>query len=362
MKLVIADLNNRGIYRTMDEIYGDDGQNDTGLCNRLLCWELLKIINHIHDNQYEVVIDKLQNPETNNCFDLEDTTLTEVTKFNFNDYEPLTDNMVQDIIDGNLKLEDKNYYTDFSKRTIHDFKINYPTRFVQNLKFRHQDINEVIQREVKGCIGIHIRRGRGVKIHNDKSSIQMNVNLELDAGLLTSLPRYIFDDNIKNAKISAANSIDLDLFSGWNHHILSDYIALKIKDMPAWKFYQFDFIKDEVYFEKIDLILQKNPKQKFYISHDLKDSDFKRWKNRYRNNLLFKSDFYDVLNGWEIPIELHTQNFLDLYCLSNTREIFKVPSSTWSELACDYNKKIGMDVNLTSNEEILEKVYQKNLI
>ena len=26
----------------------------------------------------------------------------------------------------------------------------------------------------------------------------------------------------------------------------------KVKDMPAWKFYQFDFITDEVYFEKID--------------------------------------------------------------------------------------------------------------
>ena len=70
MKLVVADLNNRGIYRPLDEIYGEDQLNDTGLCNRLLCWELIKIINYIHDDKFEVVIDIQQNPETNNCFTL----------------------------------------------------------------------------------------------------------------------------------------------------------------------------------------------------------------------------------------------------------------------------------------------------
>ena len=71
MKLVIADLNNRGIYRPLDEIYGEYETNDTGLCNRLLCWELVKIINHIHDDKFEIVLDIQQNPETNNCFTLE---------------------------------------------------------------------------------------------------------------------------------------------------------------------------------------------------------------------------------------------------------------------------------------------------
>ena len=86
MKLVVADLNNRGIYRPLDEIYGEYETNDTGLCNRLLCWELVKIINHIHDDKFEIVLDVQQNPETNNCFTLEDTTMANTSDINFDDY------------------------------------------------------------------------------------------------------------------------------------------------------------------------------------------------------------------------------------------------------------------------------------
>ena len=322
MKLVVADLNNRGIYRPLDEIYGEYETNDTGLCNRLLCWELVKIINHIHDNKFEIVLDKRQNPETNNCFTLEDTTMANTSDINFDDYLPISDIMVQNIIDGKLKLGDKNYYTDFSKRQINDFIKNYSKRFIKSLKFKHNDINQDIKSVIQGSIGIHVRRGRGVKIHKD-------------------------------------NTIDLSLFEGWNHDILSDYVRMKVKDMPAWKFYQFDFIKDEVYFEKIDLILKKLPKQKFYISHDLKDEYFERWVERYPNNIILKDSFYDLLSNWEIPLEVHTKNFLDLYCLCNTREIFKTPLSTWSDLACDYNNKIGVYLNWDSNQKILDKCIKK---
>ena len=322
MKLVIADLNNRGIYRPLDEIYGEYETNDTGLCNRLLCWELVKIINHIHDDKFEIVLDDQQNPETNNCFTLEDTTMVNTSDINFDDYLPISDIMVQDIIDGKLKLGDKNYYTDFTKRQINDFIENYSKRFIKSLKFKHNDINEDIKFVIQSSIGIHVRRGRGVKIHKD-------------------------------------NTIDLNLFEGWNHDILSDYVRMKVKDMPAWKFYQFDFIKDEVYFEKIDLILKKLPKQKFYISHDLKDEYFERWVERYPDNIILKDTFYDLLSNWEIPLEVHTKNFLDLYCLCNTREIFKTPLSTWSDLACDYNNKIGVYLNWDSNQKILDKCIKK---
>jgi len=322
MKLVVADLNNRGIYRPLDEIYGEYETNDTGLCNRLLCWELVKIINHIHDDKFEVVLDDQQNPETNNCFTLEKTTVTDSRNFDYDDYLPITDEMVQDIIDGKLILKDKNYYTDFTKRQINDFAKHYKKRFIRGLEFNHQDINRDIKNKIRGCIGIHIRRGRGVKINN-------------------------------------GNTIDLSLFEGWNHEILSDYMRMKVKDMPAWKFYQFDFIKDEIYFEKIDLILKKLPKQKFYISHDLKDEYFERWLERYPNNIILKDSFYELLSNWEIPLEVHTKNFLDLYCLCNTREIFKTPLSTWSDLACDYNNKLGIYLNWDSDVEILDKCIKK---
>jgi len=332
MKIVVADLNERGIFRPIDEILGNRNvPNDTGLSNRLLVWELVKIINNIHNNKFEIIIDIKQNPETNNCVNLEDTKVKDVTKIDFSNYIPLTDKMIQDIFNGSLKLDnDKNYFTDFTKRHIHDFVKNYPTRFIKDLKFINDEINDGIKKVVQGCIGIHLRRGRGVRIND-------------------------------------GNTIDLSLFEGWNHDILSDYIKMKVNDMPAWKHYQFDFIKDEVYFEKIDAILAKSPNQKFYISHDLDYSMFncnanQRWLDKYSKNLVWKEDFYELLTSWEIPLELNTKNFLDLYALCNTRHIFTVPLSTWSELASDYNGKMGMDINSISNKDLLRKVYQKNLL
>lgn len=364
MKLVIADLNERGIFRPMDEILGNrEVKNDTGLSNRLLCWELLKIINHLHDNRYEIVIDSNQNPETDGCIELEDTIVKDIRLINFKEYLPISDEMLQDIIDGKLKLyEGKNYYTDFTKRHIHDFSINYPTRFIKNLKFLHNDINEQIQNTVNGCIGIHVRRGRGVKIHTDKTTINFNTSFDLTSGQIPFINGKFDNEHINKIKVTAKNTIDLDLFNGWDSKLVSNYVASKLLDMPAWKHYQFDFIKDDIYFEKIDMILDKNPKQKFYISHDLDYGYFKRWVRRYPKNLIFKEHFYDLLTRWEMKTDLNIKNFTDLYALCNTRHIFTVPYSTWSELACDYSGKVGMDINSLSNEEILDRVYQKNLL
>ncbi len=365
MKIVVADLNEKGIFRPVDEILGNKNvPNDTGLCNRLLVWELVKIVNHIHDNNFEVVVDINQNPETNNCINLEDTTVTDIRKINFTDYSPITDDMIQDIIDGKLKLDNKkNYYTDFSKRQICDFfSGKYPTRFIRSLKFIHDDINDQIQNVVSGAIGIHVRRGRGVKIHTDKTTINFNTSFDLTSGQMPFINGKFSNEDITQLKVTAKNTINLDLFEGWNHRIVAEYVAMKLNDMPAWEHYQFDFINDEVYFEKIDRILDKNPKQKFYISHDLEYSFFKRWIRRYPRNLIFKEDFYKLITSWEMPLELNTKNFIDLYALCNTKHIFTVPQSTWSELASDYNNKVGIDITSISNKDLIDRVYQKNLL
>ena len=151
----------------------------------------------------------------------------------------------------------------------------------------------------------------------------------------------------------------MSLLPKWDHEVLADYVRAKVKDLPAWKFYQFEFVTDETYFRVIDLILQKNPNQKFYISHDLKDEHFENWVKRYPNNIILKNQFYDLLSSWEIPIELHTKNFLDLYCLCNTQSIIKTPYSTWSDLASDYNNKEGVYLEWDNDEKILDKCIKK---
>ena len=216
MNIVIADLNNRGIYRPVDEIYGKYKTNDTGLCNRLLYWELCKIINYLNDDKFNVVIDDEQNPETKNCFDLPNTIVTNARNIDFDNYLPITNKMVDDIINNGYKLEDGNYYTDFTYRQIRDINIEFKKRFIRDLKFKIKEINENINQIVRGCIGIHLRRGRGVKINK-------------------------------------GTTIDLSLFEGWDHEILSEYIQMKIKDMPAWQFYQWEYTKDDVYFKIIDI-------------------------------------------------------------------------------------------------------------
>lgn len=323
MNIVIADLNNRGIYRPVDEIYGKYKTNDTGLCNRLLYWELCKIINYLNDDKFNVVIDDEQNPETKNCFDLPNTIVTDARNIDFDNYLPITNKMVDDIINNGYKLEDGNYYTDFTYRQIRDINIEFKKRFIRDLKFKIKEINENINQIVRGCIGIHLRRGRGVKINK-------------------------------------GTTIDLSLFEGWDHEILSEYIQMKIKDMPAWQFYQWEYTKDDVYFKIIDLILSKSPNQKFYISSDLDDKFIEHWKTKYPNKILSKSDFYENIKGYELPINVHVKNFLDLYCLSNTRQIFRIAYSTWSDFASDYNHKDGIFINLDDIEsEILSKCIKK---
>jgi hypothetical protein len=328
MKLVVADINKRGIYRPLDDIYGNYNTNDTGLCNRLLFWEIAQIINYLHDNKFEVVVDKQQNPETNNCFTLENTTLTDARNIDFDEYLPITTELLKDVINNGLKLEDKNYYTDFTIVQINDLSEQYKTRFINTLKFKHEDINTDIINEVSSAIGIHVRRGRGVHI-------------------------------TKKDVLGGRTLIDLSLLPKWDHELLADYVRAKVKDLPAWKFYQFEFITDETYFRAIDLILEKNPNQKFYISHDLKDEYFENWVERYPNNIILKNKFYDLIKAWEIPLELHTKNFLDLYCLCNTQSIIKTPYSTWSDLATDYNNKEGVYLEWDNDEKILEKCIKK---
>lgn len=334
MEIVISDTSpNRelGIHRHLDEIVGRF-YNDTGLCNRLLFWEVVQIINKLQNNKFNVVVHEEQWPEKD-VFNLDNTVFKKSEDINIENHIPLTEDMVDEILKGNLTLVDGNYYTNFRYFQITDKdEISNVDRLISTIKFKDEVVNEKLKKEVSNMIGIHVRRGRGVKFHES---------------VLDTLPESIRED----------------------------YYNKKLEDKDCWHLYIYDFIPDSIYFSYIDTILKENPNQKFFVSSDIEDKYFNHWYEKYPKNIVSKKDFYHIINvdgylheekySQDKPFErkegiLHFYNFLDLFCLSNTKMLIKLFMSSWSDFASDYlgDEKITMIANQIT-PRVLIRTYKK---
>jgi hypothetical protein len=333
MEIVIADIRPEqglGIHRPDEELAGRY-YNDTGLCNRLLFWEIVQIVNKLHNDKFEVVVYDEQWPEKN-IFDLPNTKFKPNKDINIENYLPITIDNLNDILSGKYKLSDTNYYTDFAYYQITDMSENVD-RLLKTIKFKDNKINKLLKESVSNMIGIHVRRGRGVKFNKS---------------VLDTLPESIRDD----------------------------YYKKKLEDKGCWHLYIYDFIDDSTYFSYIDAILKQNPNQQFFISCDMEDKYFQHWYDRYPDNIVSKKDYYDIIDASSYLHEeiyshdkpflqkegiLHFYNFLDLYCLSNTKMLIKLFMSSWSDFASDYlgKDKVTVIAKQTSPRTIL-KLYKKN--
>lgn len=341
MEIVIADkpeTRELGVHRPSDELVGRY-YNDTGLCNRLLFWEVVQTINKLHNNKFDVIVYDEQWPEKE-VFHLEDTKFKSSDDINLSEHLPITDSMLLEILHGNLKLQKGNYYTDFRYLQIAD--VEFPEdepipfdRIISTIKFKDDSINKLLKDSVSDMIGIHVRRGRGVKFTES---------------VLESLPPSI----------------------------QTEYYNHKLEDKDCWHLYIYDFIEDSVYFEYIDSILKVNPSQKFFISFDIEDKYFQHWYDRYPNNIVSKKNFYHLIDAkkylkkelysFDKPFVrkegiLHFYNFLDLYCLSNTKMLIKLFTSSWSDFASDYlgKDRISVIAKQISSRAIV-KLYKKHFL
>jgi hypothetical protein len=322
---------------------------DTGLCNRIFHWEVAYEINKQNNFKYYILLEEKYWPE-NKLLDIPTTkTITniegdphEVEKLKFiavydtinkkiNTAKPLySDNIEKMFREGSLKLGDKGHY--FSNFGYKELSNLYPNevfnkieRPLSKIKLKHRSIEESIINEMKNVVGIHIRRGNGIPYTSED---------------LISLP--------ENKR---------------------DKFSLIKRAVAEQSHMAYSFHRDELYFNIMDNILKINPNQKFYISTDLPDDIMDYFYKKYRNNLVDKTFLLNVVydyilnSGFKKSDFVYgnvVENLVDLFSLSYTSFLVKVPTSTWSIFAESYTKKESVFVTDDWDKTIREK-YIKTL-
>jgi hypothetical protein len=323
--------------------------NDTGLCNRILHWEVAYEINRQNGYKYYILLEEKYWPE-NKLLDLPTTkTITniegdplEVEKLKFiavydiinkriNTAKPLYTNNIEKMFrDGNLKLENKgHYYSNFGYRELSNLysqeNLKNIERPLSKIKLKHRSVEESIINEMKNVVGIHIRRGNGIPYTVDD---------------LNSLP--------ENKR---------DKFS----------LIKRVTDEQSDTTYSFH--RDDLYFNIMDNMLKINPNQKFYISSDISNELMDYFYKKYKNNLVDKTFILNVVydyilnSGFKKSDFVYgnvVENLVDLFSLSYTSFLVKVPTSTWSIFAENYTKKESVFVTDDWENTIREK-YIKTL-
>lgn len=287
---------------------------DTGLCNRLLHWELVYCMLRHSFGDHQIVcldqhwfeLDFVHLPETQLIGTYEgrnesatqpfhSQTYYDVAKFNYVfNYETggmivpekITDEQVKKMHeDGNYRLPIKTDHliTDFDwqltgpftvfpedkgEENLHD--LVFPDWGLSQLKFINEDLDRYVKGYTKDLIGIHLRRGAGVK----KTQKQID---ETDPAT-----RKFFSE-------SEADKYVCSVYS---------------------------FYDNETIFKFIDRTLQLDEYQKFYISSDLPPSSLKFLKDRYGDAVVSRAELVgEMPSHLFYPLKLDFQkdnlNFLD---------------------------------------------------
>lgn len=285
--------------RDIDEI---DRSSDTGLCNRIHHWSVAQLLNKYNNYEYTIYIQPSFWPEVIELINLPNTkvllslTDTDTCLKLLEKFDEINDDELNKLLSSDLKLSKNNLYSNFEFGSIaphSDFLTD--EKIVTSISLKDIELNDKITDLVGNMVGIHMRRGRGIIYKNE----------------LNTLPDDIKDSYRKYRELDG------------------------IETEP---YFIYEFIKDDVYFNVIDSILEINPNQKFYISHDLPDDIFKYYKDRYPNIIYTKEYFYDFIeNRYQTQLS-HVKNVIDLFSLSNTKYILGHPMSTWSSFASQYKE------------------------
>jgi hypothetical protein len=303
------------------EPYNGWKNEDTGLCNRLLHWEVAYEINKANNFEFEIMLQQRYWPELSLIY-LPNTSFTshienesvesEKNRFlyayhhgeNVNplDYESLKKMFKT----GKLKLDDEHYYSNFGFKLIRDFYGDSKVigeRPLKHIRLKHSFIEDFLRRNTKDVVGIHIRRGVGIRYTEDD---------------INSLPEEV-KDRYRAYQIFNRSS---------------ETVSPK-----------YNFVQDKIYFNIMDKMLEYNPKQKFYISCDLPYDLFSYYKKIYKDNIITKHDFLPLVTQYLLNSNISVEhlkygnvipNIVDLFSLSFCKFLVKSNNSTFSEFAQNY--------------------------
>jgi len=329
---------------------------DTGLCNRILHWEIAYYLNEKNNFKYRILLQDMYWPELE-ILELPYTSLVRMDKYSFGLNYPMEFNCLKfmtvfDIEKMKVSMSEPISKTDIERMfTNEDFKLSNHihsafgydslirlTNLDKNPKLEnHLPINDLKDRplrkiNIKYCfvrvllenfakevVGIHIRRHNGVCVTKED---------------LQNIPENIREDYEK-------------------------YIEKTNSSHNAYRYYG-----DEFYFNIIDKILQVNSKQKFYISSDLPRKYLNHFYEKYGDNILDNTDITKIITDFLVDsnhdvYKMKTygnviENVIDLFTLSYCGLLIMSNKSTWSEFAKYHRNQPSVYVT-----EDLEKI--KNL-
>jgi hypothetical protein len=268
--------------------------NDTGLCNRVLHWEIAYEINRKLDFQYSILVEKEYWPELD-YINLPNTVALPQSEL-LQDSVPLSFKKATSILRNGSEvfIKDINWHSNFGYKILASFYGD--TSFFHPLsliKLKDLSIENHIKKNVKNVVGLHIRRNSGVTFKEED---------------LNTLPLEIKEQYLR--------------FRKNNPPVKEDYIR---------------YIKDDLYFSVIENLLKIDPTQKFYISCDLPYALYSYYKDKYGNAIITKEDL--LIGIGENSATLC--NIIDLFALSSCKFIIKSNRSSWSDFAQFYSSQLA---------------------
>jgi hypothetical protein len=297
---------------------------DTGLCNRILHWEVAYHLSKKTNFEYKIILRDYHWPESV-LLDIPNTIIDDSLidgGFNHKISEMYFKHIVSDnnskvisskyidrkflsglMTDINLIYDYNHLYSNFGFLYIDDIiDMNPSDRPLIDIKIKYDYIDSYIKDFTKDLVGIHIRRNNGVF----KSLIDVE-----------SIPVEIRSDFIEHTK----------------HNIIGA---------------KYHFIRDNTYFYIIDEILKLNPNERFYISHDLPVELMEYYKTKYGDRVVDRFSIINHISDYlvnETDIDICwlerygsvISNIIDLFGLSYTKFKILHPTSTWSFVSSVYN-------------------------
>ena len=170
---------------------GYDFKEDTGFCNRLFHWEFAYQLNEVNNFKFKILLEDYWWPEleylelpytewwdkhkpTNTDIDrLTPTDLADNKRNRFINYTIPIDSREMETRQDFVLSDDVDYYPTCGYNFTRQFEEQFDKiRPLQLVSLKNKQLEKEIIKKTKGVVGIHIRRGIGVKPHDKDGAIE----------------------------------------------------------------------------------------------------------------------------------------------------------------------------------------------
>jgi len=338
---------------------------DTGLCNRLMHWEIAYGINKANDFKFNILVEQAFWPELQ-YLDMPYTSIVKTDdmrdkKYNiipakfYYGHKPLTKNIMSEMSETkNFKLDtNKDWYADFGFNFIDEFSEYVDdtpeliSRPFELITIENKVVNKYIKQYTKNVVGLHIRRWPTGVYRDDDDDKKFRNGEPVDWKLNYEELLNTIDVNVAGKPNPQTLEDRIDELK--SYYDVDGNFELRYTGDPIG----YTAINNSTYMYVMDEMLKINPNQKFYLSADVPKKNLQMFYDEY--DII---DYDTIINSSPIirrelkhnhsldpPGGFHRyvfKNIVDLFSLAHCSFLIKFGQSTWSTFAQDYNKIPGI--------------------